>query len=335
MPTHNLQTQRDHGAATALHRIGSVSRLAGVPVSTLRMWEGRHGAFAPAKTGGQHRLYTEDDVVRARLLRQLTEAGHSIGGIARLAAAQLQDLLVQARSADAARRDAPPRRLAVVVVGGALAARVTSGKWQQLLAGDVLDVRRIFRSLDDALLATPGTGPQGDVLLARISALQPGAQAQLESTMAALGVRHAVVLYNFGAESVVAALRERGLLLRREPVDDGELAQLLRSVTWAEAPAPPATQAPRAAIPPRRYSDEDLARIAASPQHMLCECPRHIAEIVSQLASFEDYSAHCLNQTHEDAQVHAYLRSVSGSARALFEEALDRVRAHDAAGGGD
>lgn len=334
MSTHNLYSVRDNGAATALHRIGSVSRLAGIPVSTLRMWEGRHGAFAPAKTGGQHRLYTEDDVVRARLLRQLTDAGHSIGGIARLPVGQLQEMLVQARSADAIQREAPPRRLAVVVVGSALAARITSGKWQHLLAGDVLDVRGIFPSLDDALLALPGAGPQADVLLARISALQPGAQAQLESTMAALGVRHAVVLYNFAAEPVVAALRGRGLLLRREPVDDGELAQLLRSITWADAPAQPAAQAPRAAIPPRRYSDEELARIATSPQHMLCECPRHIADIIGQLASFEDYSAHCLNQGEEDAQVHAYLRSVSGSARALFEEALDRVQAHNAAGGG-
>ncbi|HEX2547478.1 MAG TPA: MerR family transcriptional regulator [Ramlibacter sp.] len=335
MSPQNLQVSLEQGAGAALHRIGSVSRVAGVPVSTLRMWEERYGAFAPAKTEGRHRLYSEEDLVRARLLRQLTESGHSIGGIARLAATELQQMLVQLRSADAQRREpAAPRRLSVVVVGSALAARITSSKWQHLLGDAILEIRRIFRTLDDALLAE-GAGLQADVLLVRMTAVQPGADLQLLQVMRQLHARNAVLLYNFAAAPVVGALRERDFLLRREPVEDGELADLLRSMTWAAAPqAPGATQAPRAAIPARRYSDEDLARVATSPTDMLCECPRHIADIIGQLSSFEDYSAKCLNQSEEDAQVHAYLRSVSGSARALFEEALDRVIAHNARAAG-
>ena len=332
MPPQNLQSPLDHEPGSALHRIGSVSRVAGVPVSTLRMWEERYAAFAPLKSEGNHRLYSEEDVVRARLLRQLTESGHSIGGIARLAAPQLQQMLVQSRSADAQRREvAAPRRLSVVVIGGALAARVTSSKWQHLLGDAILEVRRIFRTLEDALLADPA-GLQADVLLARVTAVQPGTELQLVQAMQQVHARHGVLLYNFAAAPVLDALRERDFLLRREPVEDRELADLLRSMTWAAAPhAPGPTLAPRAAIPARRYSDEDLARVATSPTDMLCECPRHIADIIGQLASFEDYSARCLNQSEEDAQVHAYLRSVSGSARALFEEALDRVIAHNAA----
>ena len=60
-------------------RIGSVSTLSGVPVSTLRIWETRHAAFCPAKTTGQHRLYTQADADKAAVLRYLTEHGHSIG----------------------------------------------------------------------------------------------------------------------------------------------------------------------------------------------------------------------------------------------------------------
>lgn len=327
MSTQNLYSTLDHADSAVVHRIGSVSRLAAVPVSTLRMWEGRHAAFTPGKTEGRHRLYTEDDVVRARLLRQLTESGHSIAGIARLPAQALQDLLVQVRSADA-RQGAPaaPRRLSAVIIGGALAARVTSHKWQQLLAGDLLDVRRIFRGIDEALEVAV---PPADVLLVRVGALQPGVQDHLLRVRERMHARHGVVLYSFGAETVLAGLRQAGFLLRREPVEDAELAELLRSVTWAEAPAPASSSAPRAAIPGRRFSDEELARVASGPQQMLCECPRHIADIIGQLASFEDYSARCLNESEEDAQVHAYLRSVSGSARALFEEALDRVIAHN------
>ena len=324
MSTQNLL---DATGASAQHRIGSVSRLAGVPVSTLRMWEGRYGAFTPGKTGGRHRLYSEVDVVRARLLRQLTESGHSIGGIARLPAQQLQQMLVDVAAADPRHRQVAPRRLALVVVGTALATRITAPKWQQRLAGGILDVRATFGDLADALRAQD-LAAGADMLLVRIHAVQPGVHLQVQQLMEALQVRHGVVLYNFAAESSVAALRDAGLLVRREPIDDGELADLLRSVTWAGAPAPASTQPPRAAIPAPRYSEEHLARVAASPSQMLCECPRHIADIVTQLASFEEYSARCLNLSHEDAQVHAHLRSVAGSARAMFEGALDVVLAH-------
>jgi hypothetical protein len=78
-------------------------------------------------------------------------------------------------------------------------------------------------------------------------------------------------------------------------------------------------------IPARRYSDKVLQRVAAIPTQVLCECPRHVAELISQLSSFEKYSSECLNSSVNDAKLHAYLSAVSGTARSLFEEALQRV----------
>jgi hypothetical protein len=54
-----------------------------------------------------------------------------------------------------------------------------------------------------------------------------------------------------------------------------------------------------------------------------------VAEIIAQLVSFEQYSQECLNKSAEDAHLHGYLHSVSGSARALFEYALQRVAEHE------
>jgi hypothetical protein len=54
-----------------------------------------------------------------------------------------------------------------------------------------------------------------------------------------------------------------------------------------------------------------------------------VAEIITQLASFEQYSHECLNKSSEDAHLHAYLSSVSGSARALFERALEMIAQHE------
>jgi hypothetical protein len=83
-----------------------------------------------------------------------------------------------------------------------------------------------------------------------------------------------------------------------------------------------------ALIPRRRYSDATLAQVATSASSVVCECPRHLAEIIGQLTSFEEYSEQCLNDTGEDAELHAYLRSVAGSARVMFEQALQRAARH-------
>ena len=82
-------------------------------------------------------------------------------------------------------------------------------------------------------------------------------------------------------------------------------------------------------IPPRKYDDIELMRVASISTDVLCECPKHVSEIITQLASFEQYSHECLNKSTEDAHLHAYLSSVSGSARALFESALEMVAKHE------
>ena len=48
-----------------IHKIGAVSSLSGVPTPTLRIWEIRYGTFTPHKTSGNHRLYSDDDVLKA------------------------------------------------------------------------------------------------------------------------------------------------------------------------------------------------------------------------------------------------------------------------------
>ena len=81
--------------------------------------------------------------------------------------------------------------------------------------------------------------------------------------------------------------------------------------------------------PPRKYDDIELMRVAGIYTNVLCECPKHVAEIITQLASFEQYSRECLNNSTEDAHLHSYLSTVSGSARALFESALEMVAKHE------
>lgn len=68
---------------TPVHKIGAVASISGVPTPTLRIWEIRYGTFTPNKTLSNHRLYTDDDVLKATLLKRLTEHGHGISNIAK------------------------------------------------------------------------------------------------------------------------------------------------------------------------------------------------------------------------------------------------------------
>ncbi len=69
----------------------------GLTPHLLRAWEWRYGVVSPRRSEGGQRLYSDLDVQRLKLLRRLTERGHSIG---RLAKSNLADLQRAAREED-------------------------------------------------------------------------------------------------------------------------------------------------------------------------------------------------------------------------------------------
>lgn len=323
----------DRSASAASHRIGAVSALSGVPVPTLRVWEVRYGAFSPRMTGGRQRIYNDDDVLRATLLKRLTEQGHAISGIANHDAAKLNALLQQQNASQrrAASKAAERQTLNTVVVGLALAARLASDKFKHIFSSNALQVTDIFADVDAALASKIAAPP--DFLLLRANSLHAIAQAHIYRLLQRLSggsaIPQVIVLYHFGQEHVIESMKRSGMVVRREPVSDYELADLFRASLLMDSPQAMEQTGIGATIPPRKYSDATLARMAAISTNMLCECPRHVAEIIAQLASFEQYSQECLNKSTEDAHLHAYLHSVSGSARALFEHALQMVAEHE------
>ncbi|MFM8864778.1 MAG: MerR family transcriptional regulator [Limnohabitans sp.] len=306
-----------------------MAALSGVPVSTLRVWEARYAAFAPGKSEGRHRLYNDTDVLRAGLLRQLTESGHAISTIAHLDAPALSALLHQQRSAQVQRsaQSRPVQSVTLAVVDLSLAARLQSQAFAQRFAGVSL---RISDTLEDLAQAREHPfAERPDILLVRVNSLHLATQAAIRRLAEQLRVVQVIVLYSFAQEALVQALKHSGMLVRREPVTDAELADLLGAMLLVDPAEAVARLQPAAMIPPRLYSDQTLARVAGISTNVLCECPRHVAELISQLASFEQYSQECLNNTVQDAQLHAYLSAISGSARALFERALERVAQHE------
>jgi DNA-binding transcriptional MerR regulator len=311
------------------YKIGAVATLSGVPVTTLRVWEIRYGAFKPHKSTGKHRLYTQADAVKAGQLRQLCEAGHGISAIANLDAPGLGRLLAQQRSAPMASKSqtSAGHKVSMVVVGRAMASRITAHKFTLQFLTHSIQITDVFEDLSEAALAAINDEPK--LVLIKINTLNDSARAQIENWVARHPVLQTIVVYNYGQEGVIEALKVLGMLVRREPMSDYELSDLISSVLLVDASKSMGLSGSAALIPARKYSDATLTRIAGISSNILCECPRHVAELIGQLASFEQYSQECLSNSTEDAHLHAYLRAVSGSARALFERALEMVAVHE------
>jgi MerR family transcriptional regulator, light-induced transcriptional regulator len=254
-----------------LHRIGAVSKLTGIPVSTLRIWEIRYSAFAPVYSAGKHRLFESADVKKAGLLKTLNEAGHVIRNIANLPNESLELLARQAlASTGLAKVQESKTQLVVAVVGSGLGMRIDL---QQLLlkpSNASIELSDAFTDLGSALAAEFTKNPE--VLIVKINTLNAVAREQMDALNARFGLRRTIVLCNYGPQALIQAMRSAGMLVRRLPIIEDELADLVSS---------------------------------------------------------EEYSQECLSNSAEDAHLHAYLKSVSGSARAMFERALEIVAEHE------
>lgn len=78
---------------SAQYLISTVSKRSGVKSDLVRAWERRYNAVSPTRTEGGHRVYTDLDIARLKLLNQATANGHSISQIANLSLDELKDLI--------------------------------------------------------------------------------------------------------------------------------------------------------------------------------------------------------------------------------------------------
>jgi len=129
-----------------------VAQRTGLSVHVIRVWEKRYGAVAPERTGTNRRLYSDEEVERLSLLRDVTQNGHSIGNVAKLPTGKLRELA----------RQSPARTVAAPAPAASSAAAILE---ECLAAVKALD----GRALDTTLRrAATELGAQG--LLVRVVA---------------------------------------------------------------------------------------------------------------------------------------------------------------------
>jgi transposase-like protein len=314
-------------AADDEYGIGAVARLTGLSDHTIRVWERRYQAVVAERTETGRRLYRTADVEKLRLLKLMTDKGVAISQIAGDSIKALKERLASMHEL-AQRPDLSP--LSVAVVGDFLPALVRD---REARLGP-LDVVVAETNLDhfEANLQQMRV----DALVLELATITPEQVVRIERLRELSRAEHCVVVYTFARSIDVDALAARDVVLLRAPVRIDEVVTALVKLDLVTPRRPDEAGAAdgrqndgdwpaEGAIVPRRFDNEQLSRLARITSSIDCECPRHLAELVGQLAAFEVYSAGCANRDEDDRALHQYLHRTSASARAGIEAALARV----------
>ena len=297
--------------------IGAVSRLTGIPLDTLRVWERRYHLVTPMRTEDNKRHYSRSDLTRLSLIKQLVDLGHAISAVAALSEEALRERL-QVHQDRPQPASADGRRLRVLLQGNALPFLV--GYWKN----EWDDIELIGSHVSYADFEKDAIGLKPDVLVLEMPALQADRIAQLQALAMRSGAKRTVVVYSFGMSALLERLRKDGIPTLRSPVTAEALAQACR-IDIRATPGPLALPTDGESLPPRRFDDAALSAVTRLRTSIRCECPQHLADLLFRLNAFEAYSADCENRNETDAALHAHLHRETAKARVLLEDALEHL----------
>ncbi len=309
----NLPAQIDDASARG-YRIGAVSRLTGIPVPTIRMWERRYQMVVPNRSQVGARLYSQVEVDRLSLLKAAVDAGHAIGTVVYLA-----DEDIRARLERSGLRRAPAgERCRVAVIGRALGNRL-SREWGERR---LLEMVGVFAQGE-----LPQSSAQIDALVLDCATLHATQVRNVIDVAARFRPRLTIVVYGFASRATLRRLDRDGITAVRAPVDAAHLARVcLMSLNLV--PPEVAEGVERLLVrevPPRRFDDEALGTVSDVKSSIKCECPHHLADLLIGLNAFEQYSLECESSDAADAATHAMLYSAAAQCRHLLENALEHV----------
>jgi hypothetical protein len=305
------------------YRIGAVARLTGIAPDTLRIWERRYAAVTPQRSPRGGRLYSAGDLERLRLMKLLVDAADAIGEIAGLDTEALRARLAETRhsSPDTGTPQRSCCRLAVV--GESLAGML------EVPGGTLTGITLVAAYRDTADFEARASDDGTDVLVIEQATLHADSAARLVDWLVRAQAAHAVVVYRYASREALAQLPASRCSALSAPVDRRTLQAHCLAMWHTGQPVstPPTARSAGfiRAAPPRRYDDAALAQLASLSSTVKCECPRHLAELITSLSAFERYSAECESRSTRDAALHAYLHASASHARQLIEEALDHV----------
>lgn len=202
-----------------------------------------------------------------------------------------------------------------------------------------LDIVWAGTDVDGLLQFTATQSPT--VVVADLERLGEDPRATADRIAKASGAELFITVYKFAPRDLVASLTGTQRRVVKAPVSIPNLkTQMMSAIVrglLAQAPTPepitarpPTRLAPRrapsesAGVPPR-YDDTQLGVLRERQSRLACECPNHVAELVSSLLAFERYSRACANRDDDDARMHRRLAEATGEARVVMETVLTEL----------
>jgi MerR family transcriptional regulator, light-induced transcriptional regulator len=293
------------------HTIGMVARRTRIHPETLRVWERRYELIVPGRSETGRRLYSEQDILKISLVKQLTELGHPVSGLAKLSIEALKHQLSHTLNNGKAGLRNRQAKFRLV-----FASEASRRRWahELLVYEDInIDNGNAAKELADAA-----------VLVMYMPTVDLETYANVKLSLRDKHCSHAIVICNFGTKAAIQTLERNAIVCLKGAVTAADIHRVCLSFRL-ESDLSGVSQKPESSVKPRRFSADQLSRVASMSSSIACECPNHLAEMIVSLAAFEQYSSECASRDDKDAQMHLQLNQSTGHARSILEESLVRL----------
>ena len=299
------------------YTIGVVVRRTNIHPETLRVWEMRYELIVPGRSETGRRLYSESDIRKLQLVKQLTERGHGVSSLAKLSSDELRERLSASHNQGAQQETRIGMKCRIAFVGDAL--RVRYGR--HLLYYKDIDI------VGSTVSGSSSTShAQADVVIIDLSTINEESHALIEQVCTDSGASAAIVVFNFATRKAIAELESAGIVCLKGALSAAEIYRACMSLMQPlfNAASLNDKQADEESAPPR-FDMDQLSHIATLSSAIACECPNHLAELIINLTAFEHYSLECANRNEDDARLHMQLNQSTAAARMILEESLARL----------
>ena len=300
---------------SGLHTIGVVSRQTGIHPETLRVWEKRYSLVVPTRTDTGRRVYSDADLYRLSLIKQLVDRGFPPSGLASLPVEKLKERLLGKLSSAAEQAPSNKQATKALFIGSVFQSVIDD----PMAPASDFSLLGCHASFADYL--SQGVEEKPDVLVFYHPTLHEDALKNLREALEASGAIGTVVVFNIAARTTVAYFEDNGVLCLKFPASISDIRRACANV--ADLPAFNANTDFQKTD--RKFTDEQLAYLAVAKNNIACECLNHLAEIVTRISAFEVYSAECSNRNPADVKIHRLLQKSSQTARSIMEECLHYV----------
>ena len=319
------------------YKIGAVAKITGIGTETLRAWERRYRAVVPKRSDSGDRVYSEEDLSKLFVLKNLVDAGNSIGTVAHLSLSELKSkwdhYITHGGGSGISKtllnngESEVQQRCKVVLLGEDFPLRVLDG------LEDFADIEVVGHVNSWEQWKQEYSGVAVHVVVVEMPTINESTRNFVAKLLKETGAWHVVILYGFGSQRDISKLQSPQVSVIRSSIDVYELARVCIDRAGGDSKSletsKSATIYDEESIPTRRFSNKQLESLARIESSIQCECPRHLSDLIKSLVAFEIYSAECENKNADDAAMHSYLHATTAQSRAILEDALAHIISYE------